>query len=75
MAKARQAQEALVFLFVGALHRAEITGLALEQRQVVEKWSSPEATPRESSNGFGGWMTTLLISCAALALWGDSFLP
>lgn len=74
LAKACQAQEALVFLFVGALHRAEITGLALEQRRVVEKWSSPEGTSRGSSGGFGGWMTTGLIACAALALWGDPLL-
>lgn len=75
LAKARQAQEALVFLFVGALHRAEITGLALEQRRVVEEWSSPDRTGKEATSGFGGWMSTLLVTCAALALWGDSFLP
>lgn len=72
LAKAGQAKEALVFLFVGALHRAEITGLALEQRRVVETWN--DALTTEHPAGLGGWMSLMFILSCALAVWRDPFL-
>lgn len=71
LARARQAQEAMVFLFVGALHRAETTGLALEQRRVVEEWRTVDASPHK---GLGGWMALLFILLTGFALWKDPVL-
>jgi energy-coupling factor transport system permease protein len=67
-----QAQEALTFLFVGALHRAEITGLALQQRRVLDEWQS--AAP-SAHRGLGGWMSLLYLASAGIALWIDTFMP
>jgi energy-coupling factor transporter transmembrane protein EcfT len=68
LGKAKQAREALIFLFVGALHRAETTGLALEQRRVVEEWHSDAESPH---TGLGGWMSVLFLLAAGIALWKD----
>ena len=72
--RVKQAQEALIFLFVGALHRAEITGLALEQRRVAEEWQSSQPSAVNTCTartGLGGWMSLLYLLSAGLALWID----
>ena len=69
--RAKAALDTLVFLFVGALKRAEITGLALEQRRVVDTWSNSSS---EDGEGFGSWMTLLLALAGAVLLWKDPLL-
>ena len=69
--KLQVATNKLVFMFVGALKRAETTSFALEQRRVLENWHQPEA---EANKGFGGWMSLLLLLSAGLLLWKDGSL-
>lgn len=61
----------LVFIFIGALHRAEITGLALEQRRVLDGWTSSTPT---APRGTGGWPCLLLLLSLILVYWKDSAL-
>jgi len=72
LSRARLYLDAIVFIFVGALHRAEIMGLALEQRRVVEQWESNSA---EGENGRGpGVWSVFLFLVSALTLWKDPLL-
>lgn len=70
LGKAKSSLDTLVFIFVGALRRAETTSFALEQRRVVESWQSSVAPEQ---GGLGGWMTGLLVITTALLLYGDRY--
>jgi energy-coupling factor transport system permease protein len=70
--KLEAALDTLVFLFVGALKRAETTSFALEERGVVDNWKPDEE--ESESKGVGGWMSLLILSSALLLLWRDPHL-
>ncbi len=46
LGRARQSLDTVVTVIIGSLHRAETTGLAIEQRGVLESWR-----PRQLSAG------------------------
>lgn len=59
------ATNTLVYIFVGALHRAETASFALEERRAAENWKALEAA--NASKGLGGWCLSLL-TCAGICL-------
>lgn len=71
-ARARAATDSLVFLFVGALHRAETTSYALEDRDVLETWQHQETG--DNPRGSGGWMLLSMVVLTAILLWKDQWL-
>lgn len=62
LARGQQAVDILVTLVVGALHRAETTGLAIDQRGVLESWK-----PRPLRAGSVVALWPLLLLAAATA--------
>lgn len=71
-ARMKTGSETLTFLFVGALHRAETTAYALEERRVLESWRERELEERPS--GAGGWMLALVALGAMILPFADSYL-
>lgn len=65
VSRSRQAVDTLVTVVVGALHRAEITGLAIDQRGVLENWK-----PRALGSGrvLALWPLAILAATTAGAL-------
>ena len=62
----------IVFLFVGALRRAETMSFALEQRRVIQGWSTSQNTGTTGS--WGGWTLISLIGLSSLLLAVDGHL-
>lgn len=61
VARGRQLADSLVTVIIGALHRAETTGLAMEQRGLLEHW---QTTPPSRGRWAGLWpllLTSLLV--------------
>lgn len=71
-AKLAAATDSLVFLFVGALHRAETTSYALEDRGVLDSWVQP--TDSRQSRGLGGFGLIGLVLLTGTLLWKDAAL-
>lgn len=71
-AKLSTAVDSLVFLFVGALHRAETTSYALEDRGILDTWVQPQ--PDHQPATLGGWWVLALIGPSALLAWKDGAL-
>ena len=69
--KLKVATNQLIFMFVGALKRAETTSFALEQRRVLDNWNR---TGPDDTHGLGGWMCLLLLLSTGLLLWKDGSL-
>ncbi len=70
--KISEATDSLVFLFVGALRRAETTSYSLEDRGVLAHWSQPSDSKR--SSGLGGFSLAGLFALTGLLLWKDAAL-
>jgi energy-coupling factor transport system permease protein len=62
----------LIFLFIGALHRAETTSFALEERKVLESWN--QEAQNATGQGMGSWMSASLLLATLSLLWADRFL-
>ena len=71
LARLKEGFDTLVFLFVGALKRAETMSFALEERGVVDQW---EHRPGKSLKGHGEWMLISMVLLSALAVWKDGLL-
>lgn len=69
-ARGREAVDSLVSLLVGSLHRAETTGLAIEQRGLLQTWKT-ESSERATSL-FGLWPVGILMLVTGVALSFDS---
>lgn len=68
--KTREAVDSLVSLLVGSLHRAEATGLAIEQRGLLEHWSGKDDDRQTRLTGL--WPALGLVVLTALALTVDA---
>lgn len=66
----KEGADTLIFLFVGALKRAESTSYALEDRGVLDSWNQKSVA--RDRRGLGGWMTPALLLVTSLLLWKDS---
>lgn len=73
LSRAKAGLDALVYLFINALRRAEITSLALEQRKVVDNWSGQRSS-EPLRRGSGGWMVAFLLLATAGLSAGDRYL-
>lgn len=69
--RARVRAQQLLWLFIGALQRADTAALALEQRRVLESWTRDGDASAEFS-GLGGWQSFLLAGLTAALLVADS---
>lgn len=66
--RAKASSSTLIYIFVGALKRAETASFTLEERRVAENWTSLGG--EHSTRGFGGWCSLLiLVVLGALIAW------
>ena len=70
LARGREAVDSLVALLVGSLHRAESTGLAIEQRGLLETWKTQGSS--RNTRFVGLWPVVLLLVTTGVAWSVDS---
>ena len=62
LARLRQATDTIVTVIIGAIHRAEVTGLAIEQRGVLESW---QPRPLGGGRQLALWPLLLMVAMTA----------